>query len=117
MKSRIILLCVLLMLPVGLAHTQGLIDAIKADNASQVKEILKANPALVNGEDQNWLPLSLAARSGFNDIVEILIANNADVNGKDINGFTALHSSAITDKGEAVAILLAHGANVNAERS
>lgn len=60
-------------------------------------------------------PLILAARLAIEGMVEDLINADADINAADNSGKTALHWAAAVNNTEAVNILLAHGANRDAQ--
>ncbi len=86
--------------------------AARAGDLTSAK-LLVAAGANVNDQDA-WgvTPTTLAAHSGFRDLVEFLLQKDADPNLAPA-GFTALHE-AILRRDEAMAsALLAHGANPN----
>ena len=60
-------------------------------------------------------PLILAARLAIEGMVEDLIGAEADVNATDEAGKSALHWAAAVNNVDAVRILLAHGANRDAQ--
>lgn len=60
-------------------------------------------------------PLILAARLAIEGMVEDLINADADINAADDLGKTPLHWAASVNNVEAVQILLAHGANRDAQ--
>ena len=60
-------------------------------------------------------PLILSARLAIEGMVEDLINADADINATDDLGKTALHWAAAVNNVEAVHILLAHGANRDAQ--
>jgi len=60
-------------------------------------------------------PLILAARLAIEGMVEDLITADADINAADNSGKTALHWAAAVNNVDAVSILLAHGANRDAQ--
>lgn len=62
-------------------------------------------------------PLILAARLAIEGMVEDLINADADINAADDLGKTALHWAASVNNVEAVQILLAHGANRDAQNN
>jgi uncharacterized protein len=77
-------------------------------------KLLVAAGARVNDADA-WgvSATTLAAHSGFRDLVEFLLEKGADPNAAP-NGFTALHEAVMRRDGEMVAALLDHGADANA---
>lgn len=62
-------------------------------------------------------PLILSARLAIEGMVEDLINADADINAADDLGKTALHWAASVNNVEAVQILLAHGANRDAQNN
>jgi len=76
--------------------------------------ILVAAGASVNDEDA-WgvSAATLAAHSGFTDVVEFLLENGANANA-DKAGFTALHEAIMRRDEKLVKVLLDHGADANA---
>lgn len=60
-------------------------------------------------------PLILAARLAIEGMVEDLINADADTNAADNSGKTSLHWAAAVNNVDAVNILLAHGANRDAQ--
>jgi uncharacterized protein len=77
-------------------------------------KLLVAAGAHVNDADA-WgvSATTLAAHSGFRDLVEFLLEKGADPNAAP-NGFTALHEAIMRRDAEMVAALLDHGADANA---
>ncbi len=75
-------------------------------------ELLLANGADANINENGWTPLHVAARCGSKDIVELLLANKADVNVKASQGQTPLFEAANKDVAKS---LLAHKAEANAK--
>lgn len=56
--------------------------------------------------------LTCGDRADMHDVLKLLLEHGADVNQRGVNDYTALHHAAIQVRdAEAVAILLAHGAN------
>ncbi len=60
-------------------------------------------------------PLILAARLAIEEMVDGLISAESDINAADHNGKTALHWAAAISNTDAVHVLLANGANKDAQ--
>lgn len=91
-------------------------DAAKAGDLAKVKELLTANPELIDSKEKDGgTPLHMAAVAGSKEIVEFLIAKGADVKAKANSGVTPLHSAAYKGNKEVTEILLAKGADANAK--
>jgi uncharacterized protein len=68
--------------------------ALDGDNAT-IKELLQANPSLVNiGDYDKNTPLHLAAMHGHADTAKLLLDDGANVNALNTAGMTALHLAA-----------------------
>jgi hypothetical protein len=86
-------------------------------SATELADLLIAAGADVNGRGTDGfatLPLMDAATLGRPDLVERLLRAGADVGASHRNGWTALHSAAMCDDRETVAVLLAAGADPDA---
>ncbi|HTG48553.1 MAG TPA: ankyrin repeat domain-containing protein [Actinomycetota bacterium] len=117
-----------------------LFAAIDADDADAVRAILDADPGLAGARDADGVsaqlraryrsdravieairsvapPLDVAEASAFGEVGrldELLDADPARVAARSADGFTPLHLAAFFGKGEAVDVLLARGAEVDA---
>lgn len=60
-------------------------------------------------------PLILATRLAIEEMVDGLINAESDINAADNNGKTALHWAAAVNNNDALNVLLAHGANKDAQ--
>jgi len=93
-----------------------LIDAVKVDN-----DIAAARRALKAGVDPNTkggmdrVMLFYAADKGNKEMVELLLSYKADPNPLDEEGFGALHQAIAGGYFEIADMLIAAGANVNAQ--
>ena len=90
---------------------------IKKKQKSQIlnlKEILKAQPHLVNEKDaRGSTPLLLAAYYGFTEISEIILQYPQDIDTQDASGNTALMGICFKGYCELAKLLIELGANVN----
>lgn len=118
---------------------KDLIEAARSGNAARVKEIIKANPRVVNEKDDTGeTPILAALFQGRKEIVDLLISSgtrlsifeaacvgNIDrvrellkqqpqiANSKGFGGATALHFAAFLGHKEIVSLLLQNKAEVN----
>ncbi|KAF2893544.1 hypothetical protein ILUMI_12632, partial [Ignelater luminosus] len=71
---------------------------------------------LSQGCEISTVPLQLAAEYGHIDLIELLLSLDVHIDVKDTKkGWTALHYAAMHNRGEAVALLLSKGANIEAK--
>ena len=85
-------------------------DAAAAGDLERVKALLKENPALVFGKDNNGMtPLHWAALNGHKNMAELLVTNKADVNAKNNLGFTPLQDGELSGDKDVVEFLRQHG--------
>jgi ankyrin repeat protein len=88
-------------------------DYLREDCPKQALAMMKADKTLLaSTDDLQQLPLHLAARHGFRDVVEWMLSNGTDVNATAYNRFTPLH---LAKDPEMVKLLVDHKANVNAK--
>jgi ankyrin repeat protein len=87
--------------------------------AARVGDLASAKLLVAAGADVNeadaWgiSATTLAAHSGFTDVVSFLLEKNADVNASKA-GFSALHEAIMRRDEKLVSVLLDHGADANA---
>jgi len=91
----------------------NLFDMIRLGNIDEIKKFVKKTPEAVNQDFYSHLPLQEAIRLDQLDIAEYLIKAKADVNGIDGHQRTPLYIAAMTEKPEAIKLLIANGAKIN----
>jgi hypothetical protein len=93
--------------------------AIMANSIKGVKDLIKANRAIVNVEnDASETPLYMASYLGHLDIVELLVENGARINHKDTRGgWTALTLASSQGHNHIVEYLIIEGANLNEQNN
>lgn len=90
--------------------------AVAADAIGVFQILLRNRATNLNARmHEGTTPLILAARLAIEGMVQDLISAEADINAADNSGKTALHWAAAVNNVEAVNILLAHGANRDAQ--
>ena len=91
---------------------------MEVDNATCPQILLRNRSTDLNAKmNDGTTPLILSARLAIEGMVEDLINADADINAADDLGKTALHWAASVNNVEAVQILLAHGANRDAQNN
>jgi ankyrin repeat protein len=95
---------------------------IDGNNVQATKELLSRDPEQklrkLSGNSEGWYPLHLAACLGQTRIMELLLSEpyNVDPNARsDMSRLTPLHQAVISQKPDAVELLLASGARVDAK--
>lgn len=92
--------------------SQTLLGAIVFGSASEVRDLLRSDPAAVHRADRFILgPLHYAVRSGRRDAVQLLINAGAEVDVPTKDDWTALHMAARRGDAEIVGLLLKAGAS------
>jgi ankyrin repeat protein len=96
----------------GEAEQLSVFEAAKYGKLAELKQLVQANPALVN-ESNVWgeFPLHYAAAYGDFETVRWLLFAGADVKARTLKGVTVLH---LADRPEIVRLLVMSGANVHA---
>jgi ankyrin repeat protein len=96
--------------------TLDLYDACSVGDTARVRELLEANPSLLNAyTSDGFFPLGLAAFFGQPETVRFLLDRGADVNvvARNPMKVQALHAAAASRKIDTVRMLLEAGAPVN----
>src|SRR5262249_30613255 len=98
-----------------LSSLERLIAACARGDRTRAEAILQVHPDL-RGElrDEHHLMMQVPAERGGATVLETMLACGFDPNAKDNDGVTALHRAAMAGRAEAVLVLLAYGASVNA---
>lgn len=91
------------------------VSACARGDRARADELLQAHPGL-RGElrEEHHLLMHVPAERGDAAVLETMLACGFDPNVKDHDGVTALHRAAMAGRVEAVRVLLAGGASVNA---
>jgi ankyrin repeat protein len=96
--------------------TLTVFEAAATGQTTRVRELIAANPALLNAyAPDGFHPLGLAAFFGNAPTVEALLQAGANVNqqSRESMNVSALHSSAAARRPDIAQLLLAHGAHPN----
>jgi len=96
--------------------TLNMFEAAATGQTARVRDLLAANPSLLNAyAPDGFHPLGLAAFFGNKATVEALLQAGADVNqqSRESMKVSALHSAAAARRPDIVEMLLAKGANPN----
>ncbi|KAL5266150.1 hypothetical protein ACHWQZ_G006711 [Mnemiopsis leidyi] len=80
----------------------------------RVREILAAQPHIIDIKVQGKTALQVASHQGFQAVVEELIKAGADLEIKDDDGDNALHYAAFGNEPGAAMLLIENGADINA---
>ena len=98
-----------------LSQLERFVSASALGDRAQANAMLQAHPNL-RGELQreHHLMMHAPAERGDTTVLETMLASGFDANAKDNDGVTALHRAAMSGRAEAVRVLLAWGASVNA---
>ena len=105
-----------------IAHgaTLDIFEAAATGRVERVRELVQENPDLANAyAPDGFQPLGLASFFGHREIVNLLLAYGAVVNSPSRNAqkVMPLHSAVAGQHGDVVAVLLDHGAKVNARQA
>jgi ankyrin repeat protein len=98
-----------------LSSLERFISACASGYRERADAMLRSNPNL-RGElrPEHHLMMQVPAERGDAVVLETMLACGFDPNVKDHDGVTALHRAAMAGRAEAVRVLLAYGASVNA---
>lgn len=91
-----------------------LIDAVRNGKTEVVRELINDDPGLVKKSDRLGSPLFYATRWHRHGIAEMLLKKGSDPNHRSRHGHTPLHTIMARDDDKLAAILIRHGADVNA---
>lgn len=98
---------------------KDMIRAAKKGDVARVKELLAADPALVDARDSDGsTPLHCAVWKGHQAIVAWLLEAGANVNAQNNNdhwGTSPLHAAAHANQAAIAQLLIAHGADLDAQ--
>lgn len=94
----------------------SLMQAVKADNAAQVRQLIAAGVDVNAADASGDIPLIMAAYLGHTEITRLLLEAGADVTAVD-SGMkaTALHAAAYAGRTEPARLLIQHGIDVDAQ--
>ena len=90
--------------------------AVRVDDPAMVRALLQAG-ATHAANRYGTTPLELAAEIGNPRVIEALLETGADAKGATVEGETVLMTAARTGKVEAIRLLLARGADPNAQET
>ena len=98
-----------------LSPLENFVSACARGDQAHALEMLRANPGLRGDlRREHHLMMHVPAERGDAAALETMLKCGFDPNAKDNEGVTALHRAAMAGHAEAVRLLLAHGASVNA---
>ena len=114
MRGPMITLIALVLL-VGSAAGQDMIEATRAGDLARVQELIAYDSLAVKITDgRNCTPLHFAVDKGHADIVALLLDEGGDLEARDVDGDTPLHWAACTDHVDMIDLLLDRGAEIDA---
>ncbi|MFD3447640.1 ankyrin repeat domain-containing protein [Microbacteriaceae bacterium 4G12] len=99
---------------------QKILHAVMNGDIVLVQQLLEEDGTLVNTySEDGWGVLHLAAYFGHTKMMEFLLSQGAPIDARSTNDMknTPLHAATANKQQEAVALLLANGADVHAKQS
>jgi hypothetical protein len=114
MKRTLIIVWILICLALVPCLANEMQEAVRANDAAKVRELIAAGADLAALNDILDPPLNQAVIENRPEIVRILVEAGADVNGANPMGDTPLHQAARYDRPELVRYLLDQKADFNA---
>ncbi len=98
-----------------LSALDNFVSACTRGDQAHAVEMLRSNPGLRDElQREHHLMMHVPAERGDVAALETMLTCGFDPNVKDNEGVTALHRAAMAGRSEAVRLLVAHGASVNA---
>jgi ankyrin repeat protein len=92
----------------------SIFKACATGNLAAVRELVAADPTIVNArDDMMWTPLHHATDGNKLDVVKFLVENKAALDTKSPYGMTALHYATEYDRFEVARILVANKATLD----
>jgi hypothetical protein len=100
---------------IGFTGESEIIEAAKSGDAEKVKELLKADPELINTVDSGIEATALhwALIYGKKEVVKAILAYDPDVNKTEAHDGTTMHWAAHFDDAENIRWLLERGAKID----
>jgi ankyrin repeat protein len=94
-----------------MTSTEEMLEASQRGDVDKVRQLLSADPALVNAKGAyDKTPLHWAAEKNHREFAELLVANGADISAEITWGMTPLQWAANMGSRDVAEVLLAHGA-------
>lgn len=97
----------------GIVRKTPLLDAIEANDADTVDELIAAGAKVSEADERGTQPIHVAAERGNAEIVQMLLDAGAKADAQKANGIRPIHKAAFRGHAEVVKRLLAAGAQVD----